>query len=114
MSEIIKEKVKAKFKWVKRILIGMVLLGICGVVMTGTLAFGWMKKQINYTAEEAKSIALQVAPGEVLDTYKELDDLMVVYEVRIRDEQNRLQRIEVNAKYGTIEWDKDSIEVFGD
>lgn len=106
------EKVKSKLKGIKRTLIGLTIgiitLGIIGTIMIGTISLGWIKKQVNYTEEQAKIIALESVPGEVLDIQKELDDFMLIYEVRIRDINNRLQKVEVNAKYGTIELDDDA------
>lgn len=106
------EKIQSKLRVIKRILIGLTIaimtLGIIGMVMVGSISLGWLKKQINYTEEQAKTIALESMPGEVLEIRKELDDFMLVYEVRIRDINNRLQKVEVNAKYGTIELDEDT------
>ncbi|MGL6174733.1 MAG: PepSY domain-containing protein [Cellulosilyticaceae bacterium] len=107
-----KEKVKSKLKGIKRTLIGltigMITLGIIGAIVIGTVSLGWIKEQVNYTEEHAKTIALESVPGEVLEIQKELDDFMLVYEVRIRDTNNRLQKVEVSAKYGTIKLDDES------
>lgn len=78
--------------------VAITLLGTIG----GYYAYGKIKSNIKYTQEQCEKIALSRVPGEVVKVKKELDDGALEYEFKIKDKNNMLQEVNVNATLGAI------------
>lgn len=91
----------------KRIITGISILAIV-VIGVGAVGVGLMYKNatsnINYTEEQAKEIALANIPGEVVKVERdiELEDATVKYEFKIKDSNNILREVTVDAKIGAV------------
>lgn len=94
-------------KYKKRLIIGtsVFVIAIAGLGIGG-VAFIYNKAEanINYTPDQAKEIALKAVPGEVLKVDKrlELDEFSFEYKVKIKDANNILRKVTVNASLGAI------------
>lgn len=75
-------------------------LGIAGT----TFVYNRAKSNINYTLEQAQSIALEAVNGEVVKVNKkvELEDCSFEYEFKIKDENNILREVTVDSRLGVI------------
>ena len=103
MENIIENIKKNKKRIVRGILIsGVIIVGL-GVAGTAVL-YNIAKSNVNYTEEQAKEIALKLVPGEVIRVRKDLDleDCTFEYEIKIKDENNVLREINVDANLGVI------------
>lgn len=100
IREIIK---KNKKRIAKIILISFAaVIAICG---TGAITlYNIAKSNINYTVEEAKQIALQMVPGEVLKVNKclELDNFSFEYRFKIKTSNNYLMEVNVDSNLGVV------------
>lgn len=78
--------------------------GVMLVTLSGVFIYSTAKKNINYTIEEAKEIALKAINGDVLKVNKrlELDNLSFEYEFKIKDNNNILREVTVDANLGAI------------
>lgn len=91
----------------KRIIRGTLIFGVVviGLGVTGTMVlYNRAKSNINYTEEQAKEIALKLIPGEIvrIDRDLELEDLTFEYDIKIKDENNMLREVTVDAGLGII------------
>ena len=100
----IREKInKTKKKIIKGVTILLVIVGVAGI--GGSIAiYNIAKSNVNYTADEAKELALQSVKGEVVGIKKELelDTLSFEYKVKIKDSNNMLMKVTVDSKLGAI------------
>lgn len=103
IENIIERVKKNKKRIVKCILIsGVIIVGL-GVAGT-TVLYNIAKANINYTEEQAKEIALKLVPGEVIKIRKDLDldDCTFEYDIKIKDTNNMLREVNVDASLGVI------------
>ena len=103
IESIIESLKKNKKRIVKGILIsGVIIVGL-GVAGT-TVLYNIAKENINYTEEQAKEIALKLVPGEVIGIRKDLDldDFTFEYDIKIKDTNNMLREVNVDASLGVI------------
>lgn len=77
----------------------IVIAGIAGGVM-----YSQAKSNIKYSQDQLQKIALGKVPGEVVDVEKEfnLRNKSFQYEFKIKDKENMLQEVKVDARYGGI------------
>lgn len=61
-----------------------------------------LKKEAVITEKEATKSALEKVNGEVVFTELDEDDGMIVYEIKIKDKQDMLHEVKVDAKNGKI------------
>ncbi|HET7657424.1 MAG TPA: PepSY domain-containing protein [Bacillales bacterium] len=54
------------------------------------------------TVQQARDIALQRIPGQIIHVDMDLEHGVLVYEIFILTAQNRVYEVEVNANSGTI------------
>lgn len=100
MREMIKRN-KKKIVQITLILLATVIV-ICGASFIAI--FSIAKSNINYTVEEAKEIALQAVPGEVIKVKKELelDNFSFEYKFKIKTSNNMLMKVNVDSNLGVI------------
>lgn len=81
---------------------GIVIIGL-GVACT-TVLYKTAKANINCTEEQAKEMALKLVPGEIIKIRKDLDleDCTFEYEIKIKDTNNVLREVNVDANLGAI------------
>lgn len=93
--------IKKKIK--KLIIIALVTLITVGGAASIFL-YNAIKGNVNYTLEAAKEIALGQVPGEVISVERdiEVEDLSFEYEVKIKDQNNMLREVSVDALHGMI------------
>ena len=107
MNRSIEKVVEGLKKNKKRIIKGVSIFGviIIGLGIAGSVAiYNIAKANINYTEEQAKEIALKLVPGEVVRIRKdlELEDCTFEYEIKIKDSNNILREVNVDANLGVI------------
>ena len=105
IEKVVEGLKKNKKRIIKSISIfGIVIIGL-GVAGT-TVLYNKAKSNINYTEEQAKEIALKLVPGEVVKIRKDLNlDLEYCtfeYEIKIKDANNVLREVNVDANLGVI------------
>lgn len=63
-----------------------------------------LKANIKFSQEDAKKIALEKVPGEVLKVKEEIDEdnNSLVYEFKIKTKDNTIKEVEVDSKMGNI------------
>lgn len=91
----------------KKIIIGtsIFVFSVVGVAIGGiTFVYNKANANINYTIEQAEVIALEAIEGEVLKVNKklELDNFSFEYEFKIKDTNNILREVTVDATLGVI------------
>jgi uncharacterized membrane protein YkoI len=91
----------------KRIIRGISIFGVVAIglgVAGTTILYNKAKSNINYTEEQAKEIALKLIPGEVvrIDRDLELEDCTFEYDIKIKDKNNMLREVTVDASLGVI------------
>lgn len=85
-----------------------IFIGIAGVVLlAGAATVGFysiIMSNINHSVEEAQQIALKLVPGQVVRVTNgiELENLSLEYNFKIRNENNILMKVTVDAKDGMI------------
>lgn len=107
MSKYIERAIGYLKKRMKKIIMGIV---ICGVIIaalgvTATVViYNKINANVNYTEEQAKEIALQEIPGEVVKVKKDLDldDMAFEYDIKIKDANNRIKEVSVDAEFGAV------------
>lgn len=107
MNKSIEKIVEGLKKNKKRII---KIISISGVVIIGlglagsTVLYNITKSNINYTEEQAKEIALNLVPGEVVRVRTDLDleHCTFEYDIKIKDENNVLREVNVDASLGVI------------
>lgn len=77
------------------------------IVLAGTfvgISYNRANSNLNYSQDQLQEIALEKIPGEVVGIEKELNfkEGSYEYEFKIKDSENMLKVIEVDARYGTI------------
>lgn len=102
--ERIKEFINRKKK---KIIIGtsIFIIGTLGLgVLGATFIYNRAKSNTNYTIEEAEVIALKAVQGEVIKVTKnlEIENLGYEYEFKIKDSNNILREVTVDATLGVI------------
>ena len=77
---------------------GFMLVTLSGVFIVQ------LRKNINYTIEEAKEIALKSVNGDILKVNKklEVESLSFEYEFKIKDNNNILREVTVDSNLGVI------------
>ena len=77
-------------------------IGLC--ILTGLLLFNIIKSNVNYTETQAKEIALEQVPGQVVYVAKDLDfdRFTLEYDVKIKDKNNIIREVTVDSKFGAI------------
>ena len=87
----------------KKIISGISILGV-GAIGLGIVGTIFLYNNINYTEEQAKEIALKLVPGEVVKIRKdlELENLTFEYVIGIKDGNNMLREVTVDASLGVI------------
>ena len=77
-------------------------IGLC--VLVGVLLFNIIKSNVNYTETQAKEIALEQVPGQVVYVAKDLDfdRFTLEYDVKIKDNNNIIREVTVDSKFGAI------------
>ena len=78
---------------------------VVGISLAGTIGlYSIAKLNINYTEEQAKEIALKLVPGEVVRIRKnlDLDNFTFEYDIKIKDTNNVLREVNVDANLGVI------------
>ena len=100
VKEIINKNKKKIVVGTSIFVVSVIGLGVIGV----TFAYNKAKANMNYTIEDAKVIALKVVEGEVIRVNKklELDHLSFEYELKIKDTNNILREVTVDASQGVI------------
>lgn len=91
----------------KRIItvIGISILTITIIIgVTLGLTYSHAKSNIKYSQDQLQQIALGKVPGEVVNVKKELnfEDESFQYEFKIKDKENMLQEVKLDAQYGVI------------
>lgn len=63
-----------------------------------------LKANVKYSQEDAKKIALEKVPGEVLKVKEEIDEdnNSLIYEFKIKAKDNTIKEVEVDSKMGNI------------
>lgn len=97
-----KNKVKNGFKKYKKVLFSLIALVIVSGVVAGGIAFKTIKDSEKYTLGQAQTIALEQVKGTVVKSEREIDDLHVEYEFKIKDEKNMIQKVTVDGETGAI------------
>lgn len=103
IEKIVEGLKKNKKRIIKSISIsGVVIIGLG--VAGATVLYNIAKSNINYTEEQAKEIALNLVPGEVVRIRKDLDleHCTFEYDIKIKDENNLLREVNVDANLGVI------------
>lgn len=97
-----KKKVKNGFKKYKKILFSIIsLIVISGAVMGGVV-LKIIKDSEKYTLDQAKAIALEQVKGTIIRSEREIEDLHIEYEFKIKDEKNMIQEVTVDGETGAI------------
>lgn len=91
----------------KKIIVGISSLMIASIALgaTGaTVAYKYIKSNINYTEAQCREIALSNIAGEVVrvKTEVELEDGAIEYSYKIKDNNYNIKEVTVNARYGAI------------
>jgi len=96
-----KNKLKKKIIKVGSIF-SVAIIGLC--IVAGIALYNIVKSNINYTVEQAKDIALEQVPGQVVSVRKDLDleRFTLEYDVRIKDENNIIREVTVDSKFGAV------------
>ena len=103
-------------KYKKRIIVSLVTIVVIAAAAVGGYVgagYYYAKKNVNYSEEEAKEIALADTAGEIISIHKEfeLEDRITQseyeYEIEIKTDQNRLAEMTISARTGIIEMDDD-------
>lgn len=97
-----KNKVKNGFKKYKKVLFSLIALVAVSGVVAGGIAFKTIKDSEKYTLDQAQTIALEQVKGTVVKSEREIDDLHVEYEFKIKDEKNMIQKVTVDGETGAI------------
>lgn len=99
-------RVKEGFnKYKKKILITCIVMaiGVTSIVtFGGYYIYEKVKSNTKYTQAQCEEIALKKVPGEVVRVKKEIEDGALEYEFKIRDKNNMLQEVNVDASFGAI------------
>lgn len=95
-------KVKSGFKKYKKVLFSLIALVAVGCVIAGGIAFKIIKDSEKYTLDQAQTIALKQVKGTVVKSERDIDDLRVEYEFKIKDEKNMIQKVTVDGETGGI------------
>jgi len=96
-----KNKLKKKIIKVGSIF-SVAIIGLC--IVGGIALYNIVKSNINYTVEQAKDIALEQVPGQVVSVRKDLDleRFTLEYDVRIKDKNNIIREVTVDSKFGAV------------
>ena len=97
------KKNKLKKKIIKFVSIfSAAVIGLC--IVAGIALYNIVKSNINYTVEQAKDIALEQVPGQVVSVRKDLDleRFTLEYDVRIKDKNNIIREVTVDSKFGAV------------
>ena len=83
------------------------IFGGCTIVLgtlVGLLLFNIIKSNVNYTETQAKEIALEQVPGQVVYVAKDLDfdRFTLEYDIKIKDNNNIIREVTVDSKFGAI------------
>lgn len=97
-----KKKVKKGFKKYKRILFSIISLIVVSGAVMGGIALKTVKDSEKYTLDQAKEIALKQVKGTIIKSEREIEDLHVEYEFKIKDEENMIQEVTVDGETGAI------------
>lgn len=97
-----KKKVKKGFKKYKRILFSIISLIVVSGAVMGGIVLKTVKDSEKYTLDQAKTIALEQVKGTVIKSEREIEDLHVEYEFKIKDEENMIQEVTVDGETGAI------------
>ena len=103
IEKIVEGLKKNKKRIIKSISIsGVAIIGLG--VAGATVLYNIAKSNVNYTEEQAKEIALKLVPGEVVRVRKDLDleHCTFEYDIKIKDENNVLREVNVDASLGVI------------
>lgn len=68
----------------------------------GGIVLKTVKDSEKYTLDQAKAIALEQVKGTVIKSEREIEDLHVEYEFKIKDEENMIQEVTVDGETGAI------------
>ena len=100
VKEIISKNKKKLIRGASILIASVVVVGAAGVITI----YGIAKSNINYTIDEAKEIALQSVQGEIVRVYKklDLDSFSFEYKFSIKDTNNMLMKVTVDASLGAI------------
>ncbi|MBD7916189.1 hypothetical protein H9660_13645 [Clostridium sp. Sa3CUN1] len=107
MISKLEEIKKIIFKNKKTIIKSISIICVSGfmlVTLSGLFIYSTAKKNINYTIEEAKEIALKSVNGDILKVNKklEVESLSFEYEFKIKDNNNILREVTVDSNLGVI------------
>lgn len=91
IEKIVEGLKRNKKRIIKSISIGGVVIIVLGVA-GATVLYNITKSNINYTEEQAKEIALNLVPGEVVRVRKDLDleHCTFEYDIKIKEEKNNI------------------------
>ena len=100
IKEIINRDKKNLKKGISIFIVLVVLLSTLAIKIVYSIA----NSNVNYSVEEAQEIALKAIDGEVLRVNKnlELDNFSFEYEFKIKDSNNILKEVTVDATFGVI------------
>ena len=109
MNNYVKKAKEIINKNKKKLIIGtsMFVVGVVGLGAVGiTFVYNKAKLNTNYTIEQAQEIALEAVEGEVVKINKklelELENFGFEYEFKIKDTNNILREVTVDATLGVI------------
>ena len=107
MNNYVKKAKEIINKNKKKLIIGtsMFVVGVVGLGAAGiTFVYNKAKSNTNYTIEQAQVIALEAVEGEVIKVNKklEMENLSFEYEFKIKDTNNILREVTVDATLGVI------------
>ncbi len=97
-----KNKVKNGFKKYRKVLFSLIALIAVSGVVAGGIAFKTIKDSEKYTLDQAQKIALEQVKGSIVKSEREIDDLHVEYEFKIKDQKNMIQKVTVDGETGAI------------
>lgn len=97
-----KNKVKNGFGKCKKVLFSIIALIVVSGVVAGGIAFKTIKDSEKYTLDQAQKIALEQVKGTIVKSEREIDDLHVEYEFKIKDQKNMIQKVTVDGETGAI------------
>lgn len=97
-----KKKVKNGFKKYKKIVFSIISLIVVSGAIVGGIALKTIKDSEKYTLDQAKAIALEQVKGTIVKSEREIEDLHVEYEFKIKDEKNMIQKVTVDGETGAI------------
>ena len=100
IKEIINRDKKNLKKGISIFVVLVVLLSALAIKIVYSIA----NSNVNYSVEEAQEIALKAIDGEVLRVNKnlELDNFSFEYEFKIKDSNNILKEVTVDATFGVM------------